>query len=170
MLNLIKLMVILIPMTASLSMIYMAYSQSGDWIFFTGKGYESDPNYPSASLWLIQHLEMLMNEKTVGLSIGLLTSLWIPCILIILITNSHKASFFYSYFSGIPVFLIMHGNVSQMLIQVMMLISLLNPLGMAVFALIGANIHREWAAALLLCIAFKLYRGIVKNEPNLRIV
>lgn len=74
----------------------------------------------------------------------------IPYILLHMITKQDLAGLAYLYLSGIPYMLMWGGFVAQGLMHILMLLTVLHPVGF-VFALItGPFVHREWGLSLIL--------------------
>lgn len=90
----------------------------------------------------------------------------IPYCLIYHITKKPMAAWIYLYGSSIPIILGFVWFLPQAVIQILMLLSLINPLCFIPFVLLGWMVHNYWWAGVALTLAYKFFRWEVEKDAG----
>lgn len=125
---------------------FFQFPHLGDFDFHST--YKGGQEYPSGVAFAVNLMPLPQ-----GLAVfifGLLVCVVLPYILIFEITKNEKASWVYLYGSNVATILLSLYFIPQATIQVFMLLSVLFPPFLVVFALIGGFFHNQYLFAVIL--------------------
>jgi len=145
----------LLPIILILIFVSSIGARVADYNFhFTNMG---EQDYPPLTAYTLNTLSQFIPRTSAIILLNLLLNVILPYMLLCAITKNELVGWVYLYGSGIAFITFFGWFIPQGFIHVLILLSILHPAGLGLFALIGGLAHREWLAGFLLALGYILY-------------